>query len=423
MRSLKLLGALLLGASAALANKVVYTASESSIDGKPFMPRGVYAVGIGDMRRAASYGFNVIQCYQIPGMSDAELDKYMAAAGRNGLKVLLGLDAAKKLSAAEIETRHKRVKRYKGHAALYGWYLADEPSVKSLKPQELEELYNWIKKTDPDHPVFSSNWELGNFKKACDVDMPQLYFGGPSPIMRDHAIKHGTGAVKSGVQWIAIVNTYDAGFGDKKTPGTGCLNPVDIRSKAKKGEMTDAEAKKLIADISKNLKNPPHKPRSAFPDTPAKVRGQAFEMIAHGSNGIFYWLLSGENDIDPTWGYYTIFVHSKLRDALKDTLHEMDALWPRIANPAVNAKTWRDKKDDKIFYWCRAKGKTLTIIAVNESDADNHEAVTTIPELKGVPEATATLSGPERRALKIINGQLKDTFRANEAHVYLIDLK
>src|SRR5882672_7301897 len=48
---------------AVAGSKVIYDKSDSSIDGVPFMPRGVYGVNPDDMDRVAGYGFNVIQTY------------------------------------------------------------------------------------------------------------------------------------------------------------------------------------------------------------------------------------------------------------------------------------------------------------------------------------------------------------------------
>lgn len=57
---------------------------------------------------------------------------------------------------------------------MYAWYLADEPSVKNITIEKFQSIYDWIKATDTNHPVINSNWEIWNFKDACDADMRQL---------------------------------------------------------------------------------------------------------------------------------------------------------------------------------------------------------------------------------------------------------
>ena len=187
--------------------------------------------------------------------------------------------------------------------------------------------------------------------------------------------------------------------------------------------MTRKTADQKISAILKNLPNPPYKLSATFPDTPRKIRGQAFDFVAHGSNGLFYWLLQPEDSLNPRWGYYTIFLRPELREALKSALAELESLKPRIANPAVGSTTWFESRYANVFYWSRRSGDEVTVIAVNESEADWHEVRTVIPGLEDVKEAVATVSGENNRKIKIKNGVLSDVFQSNEAHVYLIDLK
>jgi hypothetical protein len=43
----------------------------------PFIPIGINGVNIPDMRRTASYGFNVIQSYQFGSMTDTQISAYL----------------------------------------------------------------------------------------------------------------------------------------------------------------------------------------------------------------------------------------------------------------------------------------------------------------------------------------------------------
>jgi len=392
--------------------KVIYRQGRSVIDGKPFLVKGIYAVNPPQFALAASFGFNVVQSYQFAGMTDDQVADYLNAAKDNGLRVLFHLAAA--VPTQEVVTKVKtRVQRFKDHPAMYAWYLADEPSINKTRPEDLIALYQWINSTDRDHPVFSSNWELPAFKAACDADMPQFYFGPPSGQYNGALPKAKDRHETLGVSWIAIANTHDTkGFG--ADPTLEGLSPAQFTG-------TDAEKKQRVDAINANLENPPFPSLSTYPDNPIKVRGQALDMIAHGSNGIFYWLFSTPNvPMHPVYGWYTIFHRAALREALKNVLKEMDTVWPRIANPVVGATTWYEGST-KVFYWYRRDGNKATIMAVNESEIDQ-QVKTTLTDLKNSAELTASLS-VENRTVKIVNGILDDKFRANEAHVYLVDLK
>jgi hypothetical protein len=39
------------------------------------------------------------------------------------------------------------------HPALLGWYISDEPNGNDISPDQLEDIYRTVKKTDPWHPV------------------------------------------------------------------------------------------------------------------------------------------------------------------------------------------------------------------------------------------------------------------------------
>ncbi|MFD0893619.1 hypothetical protein KBB96_07260 [Luteolibacter ambystomatis] len=412
-----------LALAAVLRGEVVYDQGTSAIGGKPFLVKGVYGVGMEEMGKVAGYGFNVVQNYGFSGWTDEQVADYLKQAQNRKLKVLFHL-GVNKLTPDVVDPVRRRVGKFKDHPALYAWYLADEPSVAKYKPEDLAALYQWIKKTDPAHPVFSSNWELNNFKDACDVDMPQFYHGPPSRLRNGPLPQRQSIYEKNGVPWIAIANTHDAlEFSLPVPPDAECLSPAYLmKNEGAAKHLPDADPGKIrtkIKAIQTHLANPPYKTLPAFPDTPEKVRGQAFAMMAHGSNGIFYWLYQPEDSINEQYGYYTIFTRPALRDALKSTLAELDTLWPRICAPAKNSTTWYDKETKDVFCWFRRETTRITLMLVNESTA-THNVNTPIPSLERYPVLHATVSGENRR-VKIENGILKDQFSGNQTHIYLID--
>ena len=104
---------------------VYYSQTNSIVNGQPFIPLGIYAVGVKDMPTVKDFGFNLVQSYQFFGMPDEEKKEYLDEAFRNGLMVFAGLNGAHKL-AENTEKIKETVNTFKNHPALYAWYLADE---------------------------------------------------------------------------------------------------------------------------------------------------------------------------------------------------------------------------------------------------------------------------------------------------------
>jgi hypothetical protein len=120
----------------------------------------------------ARQGMNVVLPYHT---ETGDEHAYLDAAHSAGLKVLLEIDRS--LVKAENSGDVRRyVSRYKEHPALYGWYLADEPSINEdlgpASPEVAGELYRVIKDEDPKRPVavaFSKSEQAEDFRQAMDV--------------------------------------------------------------------------------------------------------------------------------------------------------------------------------------------------------------------------------------------------------------
>jgi hypothetical protein len=120
----------------------------------------------------AKQGMNVVLPYHTEAGDE---HAYLDAAQVAGLKVVLEID--RKLVKAESSADVRQyVSRYKSHPALYGWYLADEPSINSdlgpASPEVAGELYRVIKDEDPKSPVavaFAKTEQAEDFRQAMDV--------------------------------------------------------------------------------------------------------------------------------------------------------------------------------------------------------------------------------------------------------------
>lgn len=127
----------------------------------PFFPIGMYCVDDeGDFKELADAGFNLVQSYRFEGeaASDAEVQAYLDAADKVGIRVLLGIPQ-EFVDRVDVGLIRKRVGTFMHHPALFGWQLYDEPENDQfgrgapVPPKNLIEAYQAIKSVDPSHPV------------------------------------------------------------------------------------------------------------------------------------------------------------------------------------------------------------------------------------------------------------------------------
>jgi hypothetical protein len=106
---------------------------------------------------------------------------YLRAAELAGIKVLLEINRDV-VRDGDAKSLTRFIKRYMDAPALYGWYLADEPSTTEmlgpLSAERATKLYRVIKAVDPAHPVaiaFSTGEDLWEYVTAMDVAMLDDY--------------------------------------------------------------------------------------------------------------------------------------------------------------------------------------------------------------------------------------------------------
>lgn len=404
---------------------VTLTQTESTVNGRPFLPLGLYAVGVEDMPMVKKMGFNLVHNYGFRNadMTEEKLLAYMDAAQKNGLMVYANLDGF--TITPEKEQRIQwLVKLLKNHPALYAWYLVDEPYIKNVKPEDLKRVYDWIKKEDPNHPVLNSNWELDTFKDCCDLDMRQIYDGIPSKLTPDLE-KYLKGNSKIGKPWIAIINAYDSGWGDKTIKQS--LNPTSTFGKLdgeghKPGSPEWKAEEERWKPFLNNLADPAaagFKTSTAFPDTPEKIRSSFYWAFVHGSNGLYYWLFSNpEKPLSLRWGWYTVFYQPRLVEAITRTTKELNDLSRFLVNPSKNSVSFKDPKNPGIFIWSKQVGKERLLVIINET-GDEFNGTIDLSALN-IPSRTLKVYKEDKRKIKLNQNELTDTFGKEEVHVYFV---
>lgn len=120
----------------------------------------------------AQEGTDMVVAYNLEGIDPTS---YLDRALLSGVTVMLMIDRA---SAAKPNLTRVRayVKRFKSHPALYGWHIADEPTIGRwrISPESARKVYRTIRSVDPDHPVgivFGKTENARPFIGAMDVMM------------------------------------------------------------------------------------------------------------------------------------------------------------------------------------------------------------------------------------------------------------
>ena len=408
------------------ASVVTYSQTQSTVNGKPFIPMGLYGVNAADMHKVKDLGFNLVQTYGFFKMSHEKQIEYLDSARYNNMMVFAGLNGAHDLSDEHFGKIKSTVLAIKDHPALYAWYLADEPSVKNVTPERFQEVYDWIKKTDPNHPVINSNWEIQNFKDACDADMRQLYSGLPyrqTSRLESYLYEENKGQKT----WVAILNAYDSGWEEPGVIGPN-LNPTTAFDKLaakglKNGDPEWEKEEQRWQPLLDNLDNPAaagFHTTASFPDTPAGVRGSIYWAFVHGSNGFYYWLYTNpEAGLNLRWGWYTLFFQPQLSEAVKSTLSEIAQLSKFLINPHLDYTSFKDEANPGFFVWSKCVDGKRIVIVVNESGKPESGMTVDLSPL-GLSAESLEVFNEDGRTLTLQNGMLTDSFLQDEAHVYFV---
>ncbi len=162
--------------------KITHKAAASPYTGK--FPLLVYNVQPADFRRVAGLGFNMVMndFSILPGLPAANIQRSLDSAQANGMKLIVVANSG--------PVKIGYVNQFKSHPALYGWYLADEPSGLHMM-DTIRDDNNAVKAVDATHPTMVM---MNNFNKMNGLDCDIIGVD-PSPVpnismrMVDDAVK------------------------------------------------------------------------------------------------------------------------------------------------------------------------------------------------------------------------------------------
>jgi len=153
------------------------------LNGRPFLPIGVFCVPSECYAEVAAAGFNTLLNYRGVHKQGKAVKQYLDACARCGLMGIVDVQTFTKCARSgrlEPEGLADLVRRSKDHPALLAYYIADEPEYGKVPVEDYVKGYELIKRIDPHHPVIMLNnrfSEMARYAHAADLLMPDPYPG------------------------------------------------------------------------------------------------------------------------------------------------------------------------------------------------------------------------------------------------------
>lgn len=136
---------------------------EARLEGRPFMPVGIYHINPKFYGKARAMGFNCVQAW---GTTVEGARKALDEAQKHGLKVVLEMSTLLR-GRYQREKFEAIVRACKGHPALLAWYPVDEPNETQF--EWCLDAYRICRSLDPDHPVYLVICVPRLFEKFADA--------------------------------------------------------------------------------------------------------------------------------------------------------------------------------------------------------------------------------------------------------------
>lgn len=283
------------------------------------------------------------------------------------------------------------------HPALFGWIFGDEPDLEgnAVEPAAILAEYQAIKAADPAHPTLLT-LTSGFFS---EMDPPD-WMGGDRSRYHDYAA--ATDAVGFDLYpvygWCRPDWLYRVGAAQEELAATYAPDRATYQW------IECARTSSQWCDLDE--REPDDGP------TPAEVRNQVWQAIAHGAKAIGYFTHSWECPD------YTQFCLSAEQEAeLVRTNAALTALTvPILSAPYEQTVTVSPDPDARVDWLARRVGAEVTLIAVNV-EPSAVEVSFVVPGL--VPDAEVEVFDEDRR-LRPSGDAFTDSFDALGVHIYRI---
>jgi len=347
------------------------------VDGKPFLPIGIYSVPKDKMSRVRDLGFNTILTYSAEGNvkwqnSVAPVEKlsaYLQSAEAEGLKVVMGLprQAIKKWNAKLLRPR---VDILRHEPALLTWYLFDEPDSPGHKipPQNLAKLSSLVGEVDGSRPTVIVVSELEDGLHRQDFD---------------HAN-------------IAMVDPYV--YRNKKSNISGVFKEVSGARLGTRGKKPVWAALQIHGKGGRGY---------GYLEPPFKVmRNMTYQAVAGGARAIFYFTYRGSQ--------FEVEKSAFAAKNLKRITAELRRLAPVILAPTVVSPPVRVISTSRVVFRAFVHEGAAWLLVVNSG---NGAAGYTVRATSG--DLPASLDLPfENRQLQTTDGVLRDNLDGLGVRIY-----
>ena len=319
------------------------------VDDKPFFPLGLYEAPITEkmIDEFRGAGFNTVCTYGgPPAATTMALDRLAEADLKAWVVLSHNLDLS-----TDREKREQTVAEIVGgiskHPALLVWESIDEPAWGSRNAEGLLQGYEFLRKLDPDHPVWTNHAPrnhistLAYFNRATDIAGCDIY---PVPEPQSQS---------------NLPNKTLSVVGDEADKNRAAVNDQKPIFMVLQGFAWRALSKR-------------DDPQAVYP-TLAQQRYMAYNAVVHGARGLLYWGTPYTPKPSQAWA-----------DA-KTIVHELSCVTPMLVapTPALQPKVESDAGSVKCLL--RAAGGETYLVCINN---ENREAKATVsglpPKLKSL---------------------------------------
>ena len=345
-------------------------------NGEPFVPFGFFSVPSNQFQEVAAAGHNALQWYCAQYKRTPEtLFEALAPVSDAGLKMMFypspndryWLARYKRIhepmTAKEADALADRVTSIKGHPAILGYYLFDEPSCHTVLPARARQCYEICRTADPFHPciVLCQNpGAMFTFRDACDIHMPDPY---PGFVYRGLAARD-----------MRVVKTY-----------------IETAVKASRGRQAVWFTPQAFHW---------HRPNQRAPNF-RELRNMVWQGIIYGATGVVAYKAERW---DPDIRLGMDFLAGEVRD-LRDAVIAGDR------QPGVNVVAG---VPEHIHCSVRQTGQELVVLACSTSATPQTATLT----LAGTTPPNRLYAVSEGRTLELKDGAFTDSFSTYGVHLY-----
>ncbi len=335
------------------------------IDGKPFLPLGLYDVSsMDEVAVVKEAGFNLIETYP----------RFLREHPDPGLKCILWLS-----NMLEPDRLKATIEEFKDYSSIIAYYIVDEPDGARRPVPEVLRAYRIAKETDPSKPVFTVLCVPGLFHlytDTCDVLGLDPY---PFP--------HGS------LEY--VTRTFNSGLA-----ATGCRKPIWGVPQAFDWDAFDNEDRDKIL----------FKPEEHIRPLPSEARLLAYLELIHGATGLVFYTFKARK--------WRLTEHPRLWEAVRRVVQEVSQLAHAILSPeTVPAYADPGRGGLPTVYTLAKKAEDgVYLLAANPS----HRFLRNVKIYLGEGDADVDVLF-EDRAVELSDGTLTDDFKPLEVHVYRIE--